>query len=240
MDEYGPPEDKELALEEHLTELRNRLAIVIVGVVIFSGIIFFFSADLIEVLKRELIPANTKLIVLNPIEYLYMRFFLSLVGGVIMCMPLIVYEFFKFMRPGLFPSERRFFIKVVPLSMLFFLMGGIFSYKVLIPFSVKYLLDYSSDAALPMLVLSRFLSFISFMLLSIGLIFQLPLVVSFMVKGDLIKKKDLKEKRKYVYALLFAAAIALSPDPTPVTPLVIAATLGFVYELSIIFAGYLL
>ena len=100
--------------------------------------------------------------------------------------------------------------------------------------------SYAEGIASPMLALSRFISFLSFMLLAIGLIFQLPLVVSFLVKAELIKKSDLKEKRKYVYALLFLAAVTVAPDPTPVTPLVILATLGIVYEISIIFAGYLL
>ncbi|MFH1774159.1 MAG: twin-arginine translocase subunit TatC [Methanobacteriota archaeon] len=240
MAEVTLPEDKELALEEHLTELRNRLVVVLAAVAVFSCIIFIFTGDIIQFIKKDMLPAGAKLIALNPLEYLYTRFMLSIVGAVIICVPLIVYEIFKFMKPGLYPSERTFFIKVVPASMLLFILGAAFSYIVLIPFSIKYLISYAEGVAVPMLVLSRFISFLSFMLLSLGLIFQLPLVTSFLVRAELIKKSDLKEKRKYVYAILFLIAFALAPDPTPVTPLVILVTLGIVYEISIIFAGYLL
>lgn len=240
MVEATLPEDRELALEEHLTEFRNRLIVVLIAVGILSCIIFIFSGEIISFLKKNLLPGGIKLIVLNPLEYLYMRFVLGIVGAVIACMPLIVYEIFKFMKPGLYPTERKFFIKVVPMSMLLFILGAAFSYAALIPFSIKYLISYAEGVATPMLVLSRFISFLSFMLLGVGLIFQLPLVISFLVKAGLVKKSDLKEKRKYVYALLFLGAVAIAPDPTPVTPLVILVTLGIVYELSIIIAGYLL
>lgn len=240
MAEATLPGDKELALEEHLTELRNRLVVVLAAVAVISCIIFIFTGSIISFIKKDLIPAGVKLIVLNPLEYMYMRFMLGIVGGVIICVPLIVYEIFKFMKPGLYPNERKFFIKVVPASMLLFALGAAFSYAVLIPFSVKYFISYAEGVATPMLVLSRFISFLSFMLLGIGLIFQLPLVISFLVKAELVKKSDLKEKRKYVYALLFLAAVTIAPDPTPVTPLIILVTLGIVYEISIIFAGRLL
>lgn len=234
------PEDKELSLEEHLTELRDRLIVIIVALILVSPVVFIFTPNIIQGFKASLLPPDTALIVLNPLEYIYMRFLLAIAGASLLCMPLIIYEFFKFVRPGLYPSERRFFLKVVPLSFMFSIIGGLFSYYVLVPFSVGYLISYSEGVATPMLVLSRFISFLVFMLLSIGLIFQLPLVISFLVKGELVTVRELKDKRKYAYPLLLVGAMALAPDPTPVTPLVIALTLILVYEVSLVFARFLL
>lgn len=236
----GIPEDKELPLEEHLTELRNRLLIVIAFIILLSPIVFIYTPDIIQGFKDTLLPPDVELIVLNPLEYIYMRFLISIAGAAIICMPLIIYEIFKFMRPGLYPRERSFFLRVVPLSILLFAVGGAFSYYVLTPFSVSFLITYAEEVATPMMVLSRFVSFLVFMLLSIGLIFQMPLVVSFLVKGKLVTVRELREKRKYAYPLLVVGAVTLAPDPTPVTPLVIAATLIIVYELSILMANYIL
>jgi sec-independent protein translocase protein TatC len=234
------PEDKELSLEEHLTELRDRLLVIIAALLVASPLVFVFTPGIIQGFKASLLPEGVALIVLNPLEYMYMRFLLAIAGAALLCMPLIIYEVFKFMRPGLYPSERRFFLRVVPLSFALFIIGGLFSYYVLIPFSVGYLISYSEGVATPMLVLSRFISFLVFMLLSIGLIFQLPLVISFLVKGELVTVRELKNKRKYAYPILLVGAITLAPDPTPVTPLVIAFTLILVYELSLLFARFLL
>lgn len=236
----GLPEDKELPLEEHLRELRNRLVVVIAVIFILAPIVFIKTPNIIEGFKGTLLPDDVLLIVLNPLEYLYMRLLISFVGATLICMPIIIYEVFKFMRPGLYPRERSFFLRVVPVSFFLFAVGGAFSYYLLTPFSVGFLIAYSEDVATPMIVLSRFISFLVFMLLSIGLIFQLPLVVSFLVKGKLVTVEELKDKRKYAYPLLLVGAMALAPDPTPVTPLVIAATLIIVYEISLLLANHLL
>lgn len=234
------PEDKELPLEEHLAELRNRLLVIIGVIIVLSPIIFIRTPDIIQGFKRTLLPPDVALIVLNPLEYMYVRLLISIAAAVAICLPVIIYEIFKFMRPGLYPRERSFFLRVIPLSILLFAVGGAFSYYVLTPFSVGFLIAHAEDVATPMIVLSRFISFLVFMLLSIGLIFQLPLVVSFLVKGRLVTVEDLKDKRKYAYPLLLVGAMTLAPDPTPVTPLVIAGTLIIVYEISLLMANHIL
>lgn len=237
--EDAPPEDAEIPLEDHLKEIRDRLLVVLIPLVIFTCISFVFSPDVIAIATRSMLPQGTKLIVLNPLEYLYMRFLLSIVVALIFCIPLAIYEIFCFLKPGLFPNERKFFIKIVPASLLFFILGSAISYLWLAPFSARYLLSYAEGVATPMIVLSRFISFLSFMLLSIGTIFQLPLIVSFLVKSQLVNISELQRKRKYVYALLLIVAVTIVPDPTPVTPLIILLTFCAVYELSIIFARWI-
>ncbi len=235
-----PPEDKELALKEHLIELRKRLIIVIISIAVLVCITFPFSKQLLEYIVKDVVPQGTEIIVLGPMEYLYILVLISLTLSIILSFPVIIYETFMFMKPGLFPSERKFFLRVVPTSFILFIIGALFSYKLLLPLSLDFLLDYTIGKAEAMLVLSRFVRFLSFLLLSVGLIFQIPLIIALAVKADLIQKEDLKKKRKYIYGILLLIAFFIAPDPTPITPLLILLTLALVYEISIFFANYLL
>jgi len=237
--ETAPLEDREAPIEEHLAEASRRIVIIIIGMFITTLLVFPFSGDIIQFLKNYLLPPGTLVMVLNPMEFIYSRFQISLALGFAFLMPLILYEAFQFMRPGLMPSERRFFLRFFPLSFLFFALGAAFSYVVLTPISMKFLIGYAGETAEPMLVLGRFVSFVAFMLVLVGLIFQLPLIVSLLIKGGLIKREDLKRKRKLVYAGVLVLGIMFSPDPTPVTPFLISLTLVLVYEISIIYTKVL-
>lgn len=234
-------EDRELSLEEHLTELRDRLILVLAVLAALSiAFMLYFSKDILEFFIKDLLPAGTNVIALNPMEYVYMRFLISLLCAAVVALPLIIYETFVFMKPGLFPNERRFFLRVVPSSAALFAAGGAISYYLLIPFSLKFLIGYAENVATPLISLEKFVSFVTFMLFVVGAMFQLPLVVSLMVRTGIVALSELKEMRKYAYPLLFIISLALAPDPTPVTPLLIAFVFILVYELSIILARFIL
>ncbi|WP_457555125.1 twin-arginine translocase subunit TatC [Candidatus Pyrohabitans sp.] len=233
--------DREMPLEEHLTELRQRLLISLAAVVILSLAIALLSGRrIITLLVSHFLPAGVKVIALNPMEYAYTWFLVVLFFGIYLALPVIIYEAFRFAEPGLYPNERRFILKVVPTSFILFTLGVLFSFFILTPFSAKFLVSYAEGSAEPMLSLHRFISFIAFMLISAGIIFQIPLVVAFLIKSELASTDTLRRWRRYVYLAFLALSITLAPDPTPVTPLVIAATLILIFELSLVFSKYLL
>ncbi len=238
MSDSQLPKDKELALEEHLTELRKRLIIVLLAIGIATIIIYPFSDTLILILKNDLLHEDVKLIVLGPIDYILARIKLSAACAFILGIPLVIFETFQFARPGLFKSEERFVITVVPSSILLFLAGAALSYFFLTPLALGHLVSYMGDLVTPALVLSRFVSFITFMLLSFGMVFQIPLVVWLLLKSRIISIDDLKSKRKYVYAILIVGGIFLSPEPTPLTPLFVTSALVIMYEITVILAGF--
>ncbi|MEE8402413.1 MAG: twin-arginine translocase subunit TatC [Candidatus Hydrothermarchaeaceae archaeon] len=237
MTDYDSPRDRELALEEHLIELRRRLLVVIVAMGIITIVIYPFSDTLIFTLKSDLLPDEVRLIVLSPIGYIVARVKIAALCALVIGIPLIIFEIFQFMKPGLFPSEERFLLTIVPSSMLLFLTGAALSYFVLTPLALGHLVSYMGDVVTPALVVNRFVSFITFMLLSFGLIFQIPLVVWLLLKSNLVRVDDLKRKRKYVYAVLIVGGILMAPDPTPLTPLFITAALVIIYEISVFVAG---
>ena len=231
------PKDEERSLEDHLTELRKRLIIVLLAVGAVTIVIYPFSDSLILILKNDLLHEDVRLIVLSPVDYIIARIKLSAACAFILAVPLIIFETFQFARPGLFKSEERFITTVVPSSILLFASGAALSYFVLTPLSLGHLVSYMGDVVTPALVLSRFVSFISFMLLAFGMAFQIPLVVWLMLKSKLIKVEDLKSKRKYVYAVLIVGGIFLSPEPTPLTPLFVTSALVIIYEITVLLAN---
>lgn len=233
MDDSYLSKDEGLALEEHLSELRDRLIVVIAAVGIITIVVYPFTDTLILILKNDLLPKNIRLIVLGPLDYVVARVKLAALCALVVGIPLIIFETFQFMRPGLFPREERFVLIVVPASMFLFVTGAAISYFTLTPIAINHLVSYTGELVTPALVLNRFVSFITFMLLSFGLIFQIPLVVWLLLKSRLVSVRDLKHKRKYVYAVLIVGGMLLSPEPTPLTPFFITVGLIVMYEFSV-------
>jgi sec-independent protein translocase protein TatC len=234
VDYTGVPGDRDQELEEHLIELAQRLAIIVIVVGIITIVAFFIvSRDLVLFLRQDLLPADIMVIVLHPMEYIYMRIQISIVFAVIICNPLIVYEIYKFMRPGLFPSERMFFLTVIPSSLFLFLVGGWFSYAFVAPIGTKFLIRYTEARVAPIIVLEYFISYISYILLMFGAIFEIPLIIYLLLKLDLVKARDLKKWRKLIYGGVLVLTFAFTPDPTPVTPVLITLMVVVLYELSL-------
>lgn len=231
------PKDEELSLEEHLTELRKRLIIVLLAIGAATIVIYPFSDTLILTLKNDLLSEDVRLIVLSPVDYIIARIKLSALCALVIGIPLIIFETFQFARPGLFKSEEGFILTVVPSSILLFAAGAALSYFALAPIALGHLVSYMGDVVTPALVLSRFVSFITFMLLGFGMAFQIPLVVWLMLKSKLVTVDDLKSKRKYVYAVLIVGGIFLSPEPTPLTPLFVTSALVIIYEITVLLAN---
>jgi len=231
---YGVPGDSDQELEEHMIELAKRFGLTVILVGFISIIAFFLvSQELIVFLKADLLPANIKVIVLHPMEFLYQRIQISMVFAVIICNPLIVYEFYKFMRPGLFPSERMFYLTVIPSSTFLFLFGTGFAYTFVVPIGTKMLIRYTETKVAPIIVLEFFIKYVSFILLTFGAIFEIPLVIYLLLKMDLVKVESLKKWRKFIYFGVFILSMAFSPDPTPITPVLMTFMVIILYEVSL-------
>ncbi len=230
----GVPGDKDMELEEHLVELAKRFLYVFAIIGAVTLISYPVSDRVIERLISDFVPPEINVITIHPVEIVFTRLKVSIVLSLLVGAPLIIYETFVFMRPGLYPSERRFYISVLPTSFILFTIGGAISYFFLIEPLSTTLIGRATQTTTPMLVLSRLLDFITFMLVAVGAIFQVPLIIYLLVKMDLVEPTFLKEKRRYIYALLFFIVSLFNPDPTFATPFVITAGFILLYELSLI------
>lgn len=229
----GVPGDSNMELEEHLTELAKKFLLVAAVIGVVTLMAYPFSDSVISLMKDRFVPPEIMVITLHPVEIVFTQIKIAMAIAFIAGAPLIIFEAFSFMRPGLYPSERKFFIGVVPISLILFLLGGSVSYLFLIGPLSKTLIGTATQTTTPLLVLSRLVDFITFLLIVVGVIFQVPLIINLLIKMELVEPSFLRRYRKYIYALMFFFVILFNPDPTLATPFVITAGFIGLYELSL-------
>ncbi len=230
------PSDKAPFLE-HLEELRRRLIICIVAVAIGFLISYGFKEKIFQILILPLIKAlpasqGKHLIYTAPHEAFLTYLKVSLLSGVALATPVIIFEFWRFVAPGLYEHEKKYLFPIVILSVLFFLGGASFGYFVVFPFGFKFFASFASQYITPMISTKEFLSFAVRLLLVFGLIFEMPLVVFFLARLGLIGDKFLRRQRKYAVVLIFTVAAILTP-PDVFTQILMAGPLLILYEMSV-------
>jgi len=234
-----PPSDRELPLREHLAELRQRLLVIFAGVAIVTAVVFPFSDEMIRTMWDHLLPTEAEMVVYGPWEIVTIRIMLSLICAFMIGVPLLLYEMLAFMRPGLYPSERRFLYLVVPFSLILFVAGAAIGYFLVVPTFFGLVISASSDVAFAQLSIKNTFSMVMTTTAGFGLVFQLPLLIVFAVKMGLIKYKSLVERRWLVYSGLLAFAMLATPDPTLLSQLVVAVMLVILFEFSLLIARFL-
>nr|QNO42531.1 Sec-independent protein translocase protein TatC [Methanosarcinales archaeon ANME-2c ERB4] len=181
----GVPGDENVPLLDHITELRSRLIIVVFALCISAAIVYPFSGTLIHNIWNDLLPEGTRMVVYAPLELTITKLTLSFTIAFAVGTPLLMYELLAFVGKGLYPSEKRFFMKIVPLSFLLFLSGAVIAYFVIVPVIFKYMILHSGDLAVAGLSLKKTFSVVATLLLGSGLVFQFPVLVIAAIKMGL-------------------------------------------------------
>jgi len=230
------PGDTELPIEEHFLELRTKMMIVAIPIIVITSIVFVYSGQLLKIIWDWTIPGP--MTIYSPMELIITRMVLSLMCALFVGIPLLVYESFMFIGKGLYPNEKKFFKKIVPFSFILFLAGGLLGFFVFVPILFKYTMLYSSDVASPQISVIKAINTIITMVVGFGLVFQLPLILIFAIKMGLLKKGFFIGKRKFIYGVILAIAIFVSPDPTYISELLLAVVLVILFEFSLLVAKY--
>lgn len=230
----GVPGDIEEPVMAHLFELRNRLAIVLIWLVIGIIISFPFSARGMLLLWKEFIGPGLIMSAYSPLEWTLARLKLCLVFALAISIPLFFYQLYRFAAKGLYPNERRFFLKVIPASFLLFVLGTAIGYFLVLPAMFKYILFYSGDMATAQLSVQNTISAVTTILAGFGVVFQLPLLVVFAVKMGLVQYETLKKQRILIYSAILAFSLFLTPDPTFIAQIVVTILLAILFEFSLL------
>ncbi len=222
---------------DHLEELRNRAIICILSVIISSAVLFLFMPEFIEILREELIgvPLHT----FSPMEALFVTFKASIYAGIVISSPIIIYEIWAFVSPGLTKKERRMIIFALIPTIALFLVGALFAYGVILPITLKFFFKFSYQMSNPLFGLDKTLSFIFSMLFIFGVVFQFPLVIAVLARLGVVNHEQLAHKRKYAFLLIFVVAGIITPDPTVVSQTIVGIPLYVLFEISI-WVAYLL
>ena len=224
-------DDKKLTVLGHLGELRSRLIKCVIAVAITSLISFIFAKQIFDIL---ILPAGEiDLIYIEMTEMIgtYMR--VSLASGIILAMPYLIYQVVMYVSPALTRKEKKYVYLILPWVTLMFVAGVAFSYFILIPPATKFLITFGSDIATPQIKIGNYISIVTRLLVAIGLVFELPVLTTFMVRIGVITPKWLAGKRKLAIILAFILAAIITPTFDPINQSLVAIPLIILYEMSI-------
>jgi len=228
-------ENEKLSFTAHLEELRRRLIVCFVAVGVGFVLSYFFKEKLFEILMRPLLatlPPGEKLIFTGLPEAFFSYLKVAFLSGVMLAVPVIMYQLWRFVAPGLYRQEKKLVLPAVCLSSLFFMGGALFGYFLVFPMGFRFFLGFASDFIRPLPSMREYLSLASKLLLAFGLVFELPLLITLLSRFGLVSVNMLKKSRKYALVLFFVAGAVLTP-PDVVTQVMMAVPLMALYELSI-------
>ncbi len=224
-----------MTLFDHIKELRARLlraaGALLIGAVAGS----FLSTQAISILTRP-VKDVVQLIVLSPTEAPILYFKIALFLGFVIALPYILYQIYAFLRPGLLPNERRIFHFTLPGFVLLFVLGDVFTLTVLIPLSIPVLMGFLQKIATPTYSLEQYLTFVTTLLLWMGLLFQTPLVMFGLALLGVVNANAFKKARKFVIFGAALLAAIITPTTDPVTMLLVTGPFIILYEIGILLA----
>ena len=257
-------DEKRMPLSQHLTELRSRLIVCIVAALLGMIVAYVFFPDvfypmirapldaikgdeannpfvlrtpLLDLLAKHHAPDNkraTQLHYQSLTTPFVTRLKVSLVIGIILALPLIVYQIWAFVSAGLHLRERRLVRTYGPMSFVLFLAGAVLAYFVVLPVGIVFLLRQGNALVLtPVLMVNQFIPLVLWLLLGFGLIFQMPLVVLFLTRIGVVEPRDLAKSRRFAILGSFILAAVLTP-PDPFTQFAMAIPIIALYEFSLL------
>lgn len=243
----APAEDEEgeeaagkpMSLMDHLGELRVRLVRCCIAV----GLGFLACWAVVDPIFNALVdpllavlPKGSHAIYTTLPEGFFTRMYIAFVAGVFVSSPVIFYQVWSFIAPGLYEEEKRYIIPVAVLSALFFMAGGAFCYFVVFPYAFSFFVSFATESIVAMPKVSDYLGFVLKLILAFGLIFEMPLFAFFLARMGLITATMMRKARRYAILAIFVVAAILTP-PDVVSQLLMACPMLVLYELSILVAA---
>jgi sec-independent protein translocase protein TatC len=222
-----------MSVIEHITELRKRLVIIVVFFVIAIIAGFLLSGPIIIYLQQTDEAKNLTLNAFNLTDPLmvYMQF--AFIIALVITSPVILYQLWSFVSPGLYEKERRVTLSYIPLSLMLFFAGISFSYFILFPFVVDFMERISNDLEINQVIgINEYFSFLVQLTIPFGLLFQLPVVIMFLTRLGIVTPMFLSKVRKYAYFILLVIAALITP-PELTSHLLVSIPLFILYEISI-------
>jgi len=216
---------------EHLEELRRRLIKAVLAVFVFAIAAYFFSDKLVDVMTVPLKEVGVYF--KAPAEAFLVRLKISFFAGAVAAIPVIFYQIWMFIGPGLLKSEVKIVIPIVISSTIFFVIGGGFCFFYVIPLAVSFLLGFATETMQPMIMIGDYVGFAGMLVLAFGLVFELPVASFILGRLGVINHKLMARGRRYaIVGILILGAILTPPDV--VSQLLLAGPLYLLYEISIL------
>lgn len=218
-----------MPLTGHLAELRKRILYSLAAVLAGTVLCLFFIQNLISLLTA---PAG-HLYFARPAEVFVIYMKTALIAGFILASPVVFFQFWRFILPAMTDREKTWTLFFVPLSVSLFLGGIAFSYFLVMPQSLHFLMAFGGENFTPLLSMESYLEFVLLLILPFGVMFNLPLLMMALALAGLVKEKTLKRGRKFVILAAFILAAVITPTPDILTQSLLALPAIFFYEISL-------
>jgi len=226
--------ESDMSFLDHLEELRWRIIYSALGIVVGAVIVWIFIDPLMEyVLLRPARMYDMHLQNLRPFGQVFLYMQVAVFGGIILSLPNIVYQIWKFISPGLYPRERKYITRIVVFTTFCFIAGVCFAYFAILPAALTFFVGFGTDAIDNIIAVDYYFEFIIMLMLGAGLIFELPMLSFFLSRLGIITPRLMRHYWRHAMVVSAIVAAFLSPGPDPVSMLLMALPLVFLYELSI-------
>lgn len=246
-------DDKEMTFFEHLEALRWHIIRSFIGIAIVA-VVLFFQKDFIfktvvfgprnpDFFTYRLFcsfgnmmciqPTHFDVITRDLAEKFTTHLSVSLILGLIVAFPYVFWEFWRFVKPGLYPKERKSARGIVLVCSVLFLAGVLFGYYFIAPFALSFLAGYELADTLATPTLNSYINYMIMFTLPVGIVFEMPVVSFFLTKAGILSPRILRTGRRYAIIIILIVAAVLTPSPDVVSQMILATPLYVLYELSI-------
>ena len=221
-------EASSMSVVDHLSELRTRLVIAIVAIIIGTLGAYYYVEDILQILVA---PAG-KLYYTKPTEAFFTYMKISLVAGCIVSSPVWFYQIWAFIVPALSKGEKKVTFMVVPTAVVLFVVGVLFSYYLVLPMAIQFFIGFGTDELQPLFSIGQYIDFVIAFILPFGITFELPLILIALGVLGILSSDRLREYRKMFILLAFIIGAAISPTPDMLSQTMIAGPMILLYEIS--------
>lgn len=224
---------------EHLDELRRRIVVSLVGILVGCFISFAFVGRIYDFIMKPLaamLPAGSHLVFTEPTEGFVLRLKMAVLVGIVLASPVIIWQVWLFISPGLYAREKRVAVPFIVLGTIGFVLGAAFSHYVLFPVTWRFLASFTNEYTMFMPKIESIFSLYAKMMLGLGVIFQMPTAVYFLARIGVVTARFLLRSFKYAVLIIFLVAAVITPTGDPMTQTLFAAPMIVLYLVSIAIA----
>ena len=229
-------DESRMSFMEHLGELRTRIMRSLLALLVGLGIALPFSQQIMDYLAKPARDTNHNLVFLSLTEAFWVQMKIGVIAGLFVASPLILWQVWQFIAPGLHRHEKKYAGPFVIVGSLLFIGGGAFSLKVVTPFAIQFLLSYERPGLQAMISIGSYIDFLLKFTLAFGAVFELPLVITILARLGVVSPATLAKNRKYAILGAFIAGAVLTPTPDMFNQTLMAGPLILLYEVGIICA----
>jgi sec-independent protein translocase protein TatC len=229
--------EKGMTITGHLVELRQRLIKSVIALVVATIISFVFAEYIFDFLINpapDFIREHLIFTEMTGMLSSYMK--VALMGGIVLAMPVLVYQGIMFVSPALTRREKKYIYLALPWIILMFAGGFAFGYFILVPPATNFLLNFMTDIARPEIRIDNYVSIVTRLLVAIAIAFETPVIITFLARLGIVKPEMLSRKRKWAIVIAFILGGVITPTFDPINQTLVAMPLIVLYEMSILLA----